>query len=56
MQQGGLVSYLAAMLDTGCAGEGGQSVGALPYSGSVAGQQAAPVNEPAQGTGAFLLH
>ena len=25
----------------GCAGEGGQSVGALPYSGSVAGQQAA---------------
>ena len=37
----------------GCVGEVRQSVGALPYSGSVAGQQAAPANEPAQGAGAI---
>ena len=37
---------------SGCAGEGGQSVGALPYSGVGAGQQAAPAPGPAQGAGA----
>ena len=34
---------------SGCAGEGGQSVGALPYSGTGAGQQAAPAPGPARG-------
>ena len=33
----------------GCAGEGRQSVGALPYPGAGAGRQAAPAPGPAQG-------